>query len=360
MAARARTSRDESDDARWNAVRTRDAGADGSFFYAVKTTGVFCRPSCGARLPRVENVAFYATVSAAKSAGFRPCKRCKPDSLPRAEREGELVATLCRFIEQRVLAGEAAPTLDELGSRARLSAFHTHRLFKAVTGVTPKAYAASRRAERVRRDLGARKSVTQTMYDAGFNSSGRFYEASKKMLGMTPSRYRAGGASEKIRFALGSCSLGALLVAFTERGICAISVGDDARTLTLELKQRFPQAELESADRDFARMLKRVVSLIERPHLNVELPLDVRGTAFQLRVWEVLSKVPAGTRLTYRELAGAVGSPRAVRAVARACAANTLAVAIPCHRVVRSDGSLSGYRWGVERKRELLDRETRR
>ena len=266
------------------------------------------------------------------------------------------MARLCRIIDERVLAGDRAPTLEELATAARLSVFHTHRLFKAITGVTPKAYASARRAEQVRRGLTPRTTVTRAMYDAGFSSSGRFYEAADKMLGMTPSRYRAGGASETIRFALGSCSLGTLLVAFTARGICAISLGDDASALSAELKQRFPEAELENAGNEYARLLKRVVSLIERPGSH-DLPLDVRGTAFQQRVWQALSKIPAGRRLTYTELAAAIGAPGAVRAVASACAANSLAVAIPCHRVVRSDGSLSGYRWGVERKRRLLERE---
>ncbi|MGK4001792.1 bifunctional DNA-binding transcriptional regulator/O6-methylguanine-DNA methyltransferase Ada [Sorangium sp. So ce1036] len=340
-------------DPRWAAVIARDASADGQFFYSVRTTGVYCRPSCGARPARPENVAFHPTAAAAERAGFRPCMRCKPDQPPLAERQAALVADLCRRIEQ----SDEAPSLEELSRHAGLSAYHTHRLFKAVTGVTPRAYAAAHRARRVRAELEQRGTVTGAIYAAGYGSSGRFYERSNQVLGMTPTRYRDGGADMDIRFAIGECSLGAILVAATARGVCAILLGDDPEELVHDLERRFPRARLIGADPGFERLVAEVVGLVESPRAPVELPLDVRGTAFQQRVWQALRDIPAGTTASYAEIAGAIGAPRAVRAVAKACAANALAVAIPCHRVVRTDGDLSGYRWGVERKRALLDRE---
>jgi AraC family transcriptional regulator of adaptative response/methylated-DNA-[protein]-cysteine methyltransferase len=246
-----------------------------------------------------------------------------------------------------------------LAREAELSAFHTHRLFKAITGVTPKAYASSVRAQRVRGALSKEASVTRAIYSAGFGSSGRFYASSKEILGMKPSAYRAGGRAETIRFALGRCSLGAVLVASTERGLCAISLGDDEGTLERELAELFPKAALERGDATYQRQLRRVIALVEKPTRGIDLPLDVRGTAFQERVWRTLSKVPAGQTLTYTELAKLVGTPRAVRAVASACAANRLAIAIPCHRVIATSGKLTGYRWGIERKRELIEREAK-
>jgi AraC family transcriptional regulator of adaptative response/methylated-DNA-[protein]-cysteine methyltransferase len=342
-------------DPRWAAVRARDARADDAFFYSVKTTGVYCRPSCAARPPRPENVAFHASTADAERAGFRPCKRCKPDQPSAAERQAAQVAELCRLIEN----SEEVPTLERLASHAGLSIFHTHRLFKAVTGVTPKAYAAAHRANRVRRELEASSSVTEAIYGAGYNSSARFYEKSNELLGMTPSKYRSGGAALRIRFAIGECSLGSILVAATERGVCAILLGDDPEELAHDLERRFPRAELIGADAKFEDLVAKVVGLVEKPWSPTKLPLDIRGTAFQQRVWKALSKIPAGTTMTYSEIADAIGEPKAVRAVARACATNALAVAIPCHRVVRADGNLAGYRWGVERKRTLLAREAR-
>jgi AraC family transcriptional regulator, regulatory protein of adaptative response / methylated-DNA-[protein]-cysteine methyltransferase len=351
--AYAATNRDEA--ARWAAMRARDASADGTFVYSVKTTGVYCRPSCAARPARPENVAFHDTPAAAERAGFRACKRCKPDQPPLAERQARQVAELCRLIE----SSDRVPTLDELASRAGLSAFHTHRLFKAVTGVTPRAYAAAHRARRVRGELAARRTVTEAIYGAGYNSSARFYEQSNALLGMTPSSYRAGGNDHEIRFAIGACTLGAILVAATPRGVCAILLGDDPEALVHDLERRFPRARLIGADAEFERLIAQVVGLVEQPRLGTKLPLDIRGTAFQQRVWKALSRIPAGKTASYAEIATRIGAPRAVRAVAQACAANALAVAIPCHRVVRTDGDVSGYRWGVERKRALLDREAR-
>jgi AraC family transcriptional regulator, regulatory protein of adaptative response / methylated-DNA-[protein]-cysteine methyltransferase len=342
-------------DPRWAAVRARDPRADGTFYYSVRTTGVYCRPSCAARPARPENVAFHATAAAAERAGFRPCRRCKPDQPPLAERQAAQVAALCRLIESR----DEAPTLDELARHAGLSVFHTHRLFKAQTGLTPRAYAAAHRARRVRGALRGEGTVTEAIYGAGYGSSARFYEESNELLGMTPSRYRAGGADLAIRFAIGACSLGAILVAATERGVCAILLGDDPEELAHDLERSFPRARLVGADGEFEALVATVIGLVEEPQRGARLPLDIRGTAFQQRVWTALRKIPAGTTASYAAIARSIGAPRAVRAVAQACAANRLAVAIPCHRVVRTDGDLSGYRWGVERKRALLAREAR-
>jgi AraC family transcriptional regulator, regulatory protein of adaptative response / methylated-DNA-[protein]-cysteine methyltransferase len=342
-------------DPRWLAVRARDARADGEFFYSVKTTGVYCRPSCAARLARRENVEFHEDVAAAERAGFRPCKRCKPEQPPLAVREAELVARLCRLIEQ----SDAPKTLDELASHLGLSAFHVQRMFKRVTGVTPGAYARAQRATRVRTQLHTQASVTAAIYEAGYQSPARFYESSNALLGMTPSEYRAGGSALPIRFAIGACSLGAILVAATARGVCAILLGDDPSALAHDLERRFPRAELVGDDPAFEQLVANVVGLVEHPGLPVSLPLDIRGTAFQQRVWQALREIPAGQTASYAQIASAIDAPKAVRAVAHACAANALAVAIPCHRVVRTDGDLSGYRWGVERKRTLLAREVR-
>ena len=357
-----RTSRSEAlaakteTDSRWSAIAARDRGADGRFFYSVKTTGVFCRPSCGARRPRPENVAFHETADDAVRAGFRPCQRCKPDQRSLAEEHASMVAELCRFIE----SADAAPTLRELSSHAGLSVHHLHRVFKQFTGLTPKAYAAAHRARRVRDGLGRSGSVTEAIYAAGYRSSGRFYAESNQVLGMTPSRYRAGGAQTPIRFAIGESSLGSILVARSERGVCAILLGDDPDCLARELQDRFPRADLIGGDTDFERLVARVVGFVESPGLGLDLPLDVRGTAFQQRVWQALRSIPSGSTASYAEIARRIGAPKSVRAVAQACGANALAVAFPCHRVVRIDGALSGYRWGVERKRALLEREKAR
>jgi AraC family transcriptional regulator of adaptative response/methylated-DNA-[protein]-cysteine methyltransferase len=340
-------------DPRWAAVRARDESADGSFFYSVATTGVYCRPSCGARPARPENVAFHTTCAAAERAGFRACKRCKPDQPSLGERRAAQVAALCRHIE----AAENEPSLEELAEHAGISVFHLHRVFKAVTGVTPKAYAAAHRAARVRAELVEQRSVTDAIYGAGYGSNGRFYRESNAILGMTPTEFRAGGADTAIHFAVGECSLGSILVAATARGVCAILLGDDPAELAHDLERRFPRAELLGADPGFEATVARVVGLVEQPGAAHELPLDVRGTAFQQRVWQALRAIPAGRTASYAEVAASIGAPSAGRAVAQACAANPVAVAIPCHRVVRQNGELSGYRWGVERKRKLLARE---
>lgn len=345
------------DVARWQALRSRDPRADGHFFYSVRSTGVFCRPSCPSRVARPENVAFHASVEAAERAGFRACLRCRPADPGLAQRHAELVARACRLIDD----ADPAPDLSTLAEAVGLSPHHFHRLFKSVVGVTPRAYAQARRAERVRERLPAAGTVTQALYDAGYQSNGRFYADAPRTLGMKPGQYRAGGAQVAIRFALGECSLGSILVAATDKGVCAISLGDDPDGLLRELQDRFPNASLQGGDADFEALVARVVGLVQSPGAGAataaQLPMDIRGTAFQQRVWQALCDIPSGTTVTYSDVAQRLGLPKAVRAVASACAANTLAVAIPCHRVVRRDGSLSGYRWGIARKRALLDAE---
>jgi AraC family transcriptional regulator of adaptative response/methylated-DNA-[protein]-cysteine methyltransferase len=340
-------------DPRWAAVVARDTRAEGDFVYAVRTTGVYCRPSCGSRTARPENVEFHTTASEAERAGFRACKRCRPNDAARGTVQAALIAELCRYIE----SAEQPPTLDMLARRAGVSAYHLHRLFKAATGVTPRQYAEAHRGRRIRTELGARRTVTDAIYGAGFNSSGRFYGQSAALLGMTPTRFRAGGPDTTIRFAVGECSLGSILVAASDQGVCAILLGDDPEALVRDLQDRFPRAQLIGGDAEFEDLVARVVGLVEAPGLGLDLPLDVRGTAFQQRVWQALREIPAGQTASYSEVARRIGAPASVRAVAHAVASNPLAVAIPCHRVVRTDGALAGYRWGIERKRALLERE---
>jgi AraC family transcriptional regulator, regulatory protein of adaptative response / methylated-DNA-[protein]-cysteine methyltransferase len=343
------------DDPRWARIVARDKTADGDFWYSVSTTGVYCRPSCPSRVANPRNVQFYDTLESARATGFRPCRRCNPEGLSIEGEHAALVAKACRIIEE----SEDEPSLEQLAGALGRSPSYFHRVFKAATGLTPKDYAAAHRAKRVRQGLASGNSVTEAIYDAGFNSSGRFYEKSTDMLGMTPSQYRAGGANEEIRFAVGETSLGAILVASSKKGVAAILLGDDPGALVCNLQDRFPKAKLIGADRDYEALVARVVGLVETPGIGLGLPLDVRGTAFQRRVWQALQEIPVGETVSYAD-ARRIGSPKAARGVAGACAANHLAIAIPCHRVVRRDGSLSGYAWGVERKRVLLDREASR
>lgn len=340
-------------DPRWAAVVARDRLADGTFFYSVRTTGVYCRPSCPARLPKPENVRFHGTREEAEAAGFRPCKRCRPaeDEAVNAAR----ITRICRYIADL----EEPPRLSELAARAEMSPSHFHRVFKSVTGLTPRAYAAANRGRRVQEALRGNGTVTDAIYGAGYGSNGRFYAESDGVLGMTPSAYRSGGRDAVIRFAIGECSLGSILVASTGRGICAILLGDDPAELARSLQDRFPKADLIGGEAEFEQMVARVVGMVEAPGVGAELPLDIRGTAFQQRVWAALREIPAGATASYADVAARIGAPGSARAVAQACASNVLAVAIPCHRVVRNDGSLSGYRWGVQRKQELLRREMR-
>jgi AraC family transcriptional regulator of adaptative response/methylated-DNA-[protein]-cysteine methyltransferase len=342
-------------DSRWQSVVDRDASADGAFVYAVSTTGVYCRPSCPSRRAKPENVAFYATCREAEAAGYRACRRCCPQAASLAERHVAVIVDACRRIE----AAEELPKLDDLAASVGMNPFHFHRQFKAVTGLTPKAYAAAHRARKIREGLAQPdRSVTETIYAAGFNSSSRFYSTSDKVLGMTPTAYRNGGKDADIRFAVGACSLGSVLVALSDKGVCAILIGDDPDRLARDLQDRFPYANLIGGDGAFEQLVAKVVGFVEAPKLGLDLPLDIRGTAFQQRVWQALREIPAGTTVSYRDVAHRIGKPSSVRAVAQACAANPIAVAIPCHRVVRNDGGLAGYRWGVERKRALLEKET--
>jgi len=339
-------------DPRWAAVVARSAAADGTFFYSVRTTGIYCRPSCAARRPRPENVRFHGSRDDAERAGFRPCRRCRPDQLSMAARHAALVAEACRRLD-----GSAPPSLEELARAAGMSRFHFHRVFKSVTGLTPRGFVTARRRERVGAALAGGGRVTQAIFDAGYASSGRFYDEWRRLQGMTPASYRAGGAGTEIRFAVGECSLGSILVAASDTGVCAIVLGDDPDALVREFQARFPRAALVGGDPAFERLVATVVGFVEAPGLGLELPLDLRGTAFQQRVWQALRKIPPGTTVSYAEIARRLRAPGSARAVARACATNPIAVAIPCHRVVRTDGGLSGYRWGVERKRALLARE---
>jgi AraC family transcriptional regulator, regulatory protein of adaptative response / methylated-DNA-[protein]-cysteine methyltransferase len=344
------------DDPRWARIIARDKTADGHLWYSVSTTGVYCRPSCPSRIANPKNVQLHDSLESAKATGFRSCRRCNPDGPSIQAENATRVAQACRIIEE----SEEEPSLEELADTIGRSPSYFHRLFKATTGLTPKDYAAAHRAKKVRQGLASGNTVTEAIYDAGFSSSGRFYEKSTDMLGMTPSQYRAGGANEEIRFAVGQTSLGAILVASSKKGVASILLGNDPDELVRNLQDRFPKARLIGADRDYEALVARVVGFVETPGIGLNLPLDVRGTAFQQRVWQALQEIPVGETVSYAEIARRIGSPKAVRAVAGACAANNVAVAIPCHRVVRNDGSLSGYAWGVERKRVLLAREVSR
>ena len=341
------------DEDRWAAVVHRDVRADNVFYYSVRTTGVYCRPSCAARLARRENVRFHDSTGAAEAAGFRPCKRCRPNERPLAARRAEAIAKACRLIEE----AEDTPDMDAVSAAIGMSRFHFQRVFKTITGLTPKAYTLAHRANRVREQLKRSATVTDAIYEAGFNSNGRFYATSDRMLGMKPTDFREGGSNTDMRFAIGETSIGSVLVAATAKGVCAILFGDDPEALAEDLQGRFPRARLVGGDRSFEKWVAKVVGFVEAPRLGLDLPLDIRGTVFQRRVWKALQEIPIGSTASYSEVAKKVGAPHSARAVAQACASNRLAVAIPCHRVVRNDGGLSGYRWGVERKRALLRRE---
>ncbi|WJR79226.1 bifunctional DNA-binding transcriptional regulator/O6-methylguanine-DNA methyltransferase Ada [Bradyrhizobium sp. NP1] len=338
----------------WNAVLHRDPRLDGLLVYGVNTTGIYCRPSCPSRLPRRENVSFFPTCSAAEAAGFRACKRCNPQSTAPTDIRAAIIERACRRIE----APEGEPRLGELAAEAELSPWHFHRLFKLVTGVTPKQYARAARMKRFRSTLTTAGSVTTAIYDAGYNSSSRAYEAAAERLGMTPTAFRSGSHGETIHYSLARCYLGWVLVAATERGICSIEFDASSDRLAKQLRSSFPQAEIKQAGREFAATIEKVIQFLDEPGRGLDLPLDIRGTAFQQKVWHALREIPAGQTRTYGDVAQMIGKPRATRAVARACAANKIAVAIPCHRIVRRDGDLSGYRWGVDRKNILLARET--
>jgi AraC family transcriptional regulator of adaptative response/methylated-DNA-[protein]-cysteine methyltransferase len=340
-------------DPRWQSLAGRDRTADGQFFFSVKSTGVYCRPSCPARRPKPENVAFYASAAAAEAAGFRACKRCHPDRPELWRQNADVVSEMCRVIE----ASDEIPDLDALARKAGFSPFHFHRLFKSITGVTPRNYALAHRAKRLREGLTNGSSVTAAIYGAGYGSTSRFYENSNEVLGMKPMEYRSGGINTEIRFAVGDSSLGKVLVASTERGVCAIFLDDAVEPMVEELKRRFPKAKLIGGDKDFEKLVAKVVAFVEAPKHGLDLPLDLQGTAFQQRVWNALREIPLGETRTYGDIAKKIGAPDAVRAVGTACGANHVSLAVPCHRVVGKTGALTGYRWGVERKKTLLERE---
>jgi len=341
------------DDPRWLALTQRDASADGAFVYAVKTTGIYCRPTCSSRRPLLANVELFAHAQDAERAGYRACKRCRPRHAATDDPDVAVVADLCRLLAR----SDSMPRLADLAKRAGWSVSQTQRVFRRVTGVTPTRFAASVRSDRVRAALTSGTTVTGAILAAGYGSNSRFYEKSTELLGMTPTQYRARGEGLTIRYATAPCALGHVLGATTDRGVCAILLGDDPAQLRADLERRFPHARLDEAPAKLRATLRGIVGLVERPERTPKLPLDLHGTAFQIRVWDALRAVPGGSTTTYRELAEAIDAPSATRAVAGACAANPVAVAVPCHRVLRSDGSLSGYRWGVERKRALLERE---
>lgn len=344
------------DNQRWEAVIRRDIKARNAFIYGVKTTGVCCRPNCSSRLPNRENVLFFDRFQAAEEAGFRPCKRCRPDRLSSDEPVDPRILRACRLLEE---AAEPL-TLRYLAGQVGLSGPYFQRLFKSVVGVTPKEYAASLRLHRVRERLTGGSSVTDAIYEAGFGSSSRFYENSESALGMTPLNFRKGGEGVEITYTVAQSSLGPVLVAATGRGICAIEFGASEEQLTGLLFERFPKAAIRKGQDDFVSGVERVLSLIDTPDQGLDLPLDIQGTAFQRRVWKALRRIPPGRTATYAEVAEMIGRPKAVRAVANACASNRIAIAVPCHRVVGSDGRTGGYRWGTDLKEAILKREEKK
>lgn len=333
----------------WQQVLARDANA--SFVYAVSSTGVFCRPSCPSRRPVQRNVAFFPNAAGAMAAGYRPCKRCAPLG---AQREAAVVAKLCRFLDRH---RDRTPTLAELGVLAGSSPFTVQRTFERVMGVSPREYQAQLRANQVRNGLSAGGSITQAIYRAGYSSSSRFYEHAAANLGMSPTRFRNGGRGETISFAVAPSPLGLLLVAATDRGLCAVALGNDREALEEGLRKQFPQAEILSRQDGLEKYVTGILAKMTDHPAARDLPLDIRATSFQARVWQALKQIPRGETRSYAQLAQALGKPTAVRAVARACAANPVAVAVPCHRVIGSDGTPTGYRWGVERKKKLLEME---
>lgn len=340
------------DEQRWQQVLARDAQADGQFIFAVLTTGIFCRPSCTARHALRQNVRFFPDVQSALEAGFRPCKRCQPDKTHPQQQRLDKVAKACRLLEQ-----DEAVSLEQLANEVALSPYHFHRLFKSVTGMTPKAWQQAWRARRLRTALATSETITDALLAAGFPDSSSYYRQADAALGMTAQQYRRGGDAADICFTVSDCTLGRCLVAQSQRGICAILLGDSDEALLMELQATFPRARRMEGSEAFDQRVAQVIARLDSPGAPFTLPLDLRGTAFQLQVWQALREVPAGETVSYQALAQKLGKPQAVRAVASACAANKLAIVIPCHRVVRSDGAISGYRWGRERKAQLLARE---
>ncbi len=336
----------------WQQVMARDARQDGRFVFAVRTTGIYCRPSCPSRRPRRDSVEFFADPQQAERAGYRACLRCKPTEI---SSHAQAVTRARRLLDE----AEGVLTLAELGKRVGVSPFHLQRLFKRATGLSPREYQSARRMQQVKHGLRKGDDVTTALYDAGFGSPSRLYEKSSQHLGMTPGTYRRGGAGMTIQFAIIPSPLGRLLVAATERGLCAVRFGESAGELERELRDEFMAAEIHRDEAALQAYVSPLLANLRGEPVTLELPLDVRATAFQKRVWGALCEIPVGETRSYKEVARAIGEPKAVRAVARACASNPVAVAVPCHRVVRSDGELAGYRWGLERKKKLLQQESR-
>ncbi len=341
------------DETRWQAVAANDAAADGVFYYAVTSTGVYCRPSCSSRLPRRSNVEYFTRCADAEEKGFRPCKRCKPGSLSKEEEARDIIISACRIIE----AAERQPKLADLASQVNLSPYHFHRLFKKIVGVTPKQYAKRHLAAQFQKDLNTSPSITDAIYSAGFSSSGSAYDKEQDQLAMKPKDYRKGGGGLQIQYGCGHCYLGWVIVAATDRGICAIEFGDDKASLPEKIQERFPKASLTKAGSSFDHLLREVIAFIKAPKETFQLPLDIQGTAFQQRVWHILKQIKPGETLSYSDVARKLGKPDAYRAVATACGSNKIAVVIPCHRVISKGGKVSGYRWGSDRKKKLLDCE---
>ncbi|MGY5956191.1 bifunctional DNA-binding transcriptional regulator/O6-methylguanine-DNA methyltransferase Ada [Kosakonia sp. BK9b] len=343
------------DEQRWQAVLARNPEADDQFVFAVLTTGIFCRPSCTARHALRQNVRFYPDAGHAAAAGFRPCKRCQPDKAHPQQQRLEKIARACRLLEQ-----EQPITLAALAEQLAMSPYHFHRLFKSITGMTPKAWQLAFRARRLRARLAENETVTGAVLAAGFPDSSSYYRHADASLGMTARQFRRGGEAIAVCYTVSECSLGRCLVAESERGICAILLADSDEQLMTELAGLFPHAQREQGSAEFIQRVTQVIHRLENADSPFSLPLDLRGTAFQLQVWQALREIPAGETLSYQALAQKIGKPGAVRAVASACAANKLAIIVPCHRVVRGDGAISGYRWGTARKALLLKRETKK
>jgi AraC family transcriptional regulator, regulatory protein of adaptative response / methylated-DNA-[protein]-cysteine methyltransferase len=337
----------------WEALVNRDSSAEGKFVYAVKTTGVYCRPSCPSRLPNRDNVLFFKTPLEAEKLGFRACKRCRPNSASKQEQQAEVVAKICKQIQE----SDVPLTLDTMAQSAGLSPHHFLRVFKKIVGLTPKQFAIAHRTKQVRKQLHENATVTQAIYEAGFETTSNFYDQSDSFLGMKPSQYQQGAGGITIRYTVQSCWLGLLLIAATTKGICSIAFGDSDIELTSKLRADFSKAQFIENDQEFDSWVAEVLKLIESPHQLHELPLDIQGTAFQQIVWHALRKIKPGTTVSYADMAKKIGNSNAVRAIANACATNQIAVAIPCHRVIGSDGSLKGYRWGPDRKKRLLAKE---
>ena len=339
----------------WRAVEAKDPRFDGSFVFAVSSTRIYCRPSCPARRPRRERVTFFDLPEAAEQAGFRACLRCHPKDAVALDRHVEIVQRACHLIDQ--LQTDGGVDLATLGTRLGVSSFHLQRTFKSIMGVTPRQYAEARRINGFRAGIRSGESIAVAMYDAGFGSSSRLYERAAAELGMTPATYARGGRGARITYAIATCGIGQLLVAATGKGICAVRLGDSAAALEADLKKEFSAAQIERHDDSLGNWVREILQHLEGRLPNLKLPLDVQATAFQRRVWEALQRIPYGNTRSYGEVARAIGRPTAVRAVARACATNSVALVIPCHRVIREDKTLGGYRWGLERKKKLLSQE---